>query len=75
MSQAPSPEAAQPSRGGRNVPAAIVVGLILGLGLVLAPVYLYPPAFVAILAAAMVLAVGEFIVLARGVGAAPPRAG
>jgi phosphatidate cytidylyltransferase len=72
LSEAPPSEAARPRRGGRNVPAAIAVGLILGIGLVIAPVYLYPPAFIAILAVAMVLAVGEFVVLARGVGAEPP---
>jgi phosphatidate cytidylyltransferase len=72
LSEASPAEAARPRRGGRNVPAAIAVGLVLGVGLVLIPVYWAPWAFVAILAVAMILAVGEFVVLARGVGAAPP---
>jgi phosphatidate cytidylyltransferase len=53
------PEPAKKSRAGRNLPAAIAVGLGLAIGLVLIPIYLAPNLFVAIVAVASVVGVRE----------------
>ena len=56
MQAVPPPE--RRTRAGRNLPAAIAVGLGLG-ALILASVYLWKPAFVAVVCAAVVLGVWE----------------
>ena len=58
-----------PGKAGRNLPAAIGVGVGLGL-LVLVPLFTFKPAFVAVIAAAVVIAVWE---LTRAIGAAEAR--
>jgi phosphatidate cytidylyltransferase len=54
-----------PGRAGRNLPAAVAVGLGLG-GLVLATLYLYKPAFLAVVALAIGMGMYE---LTRALGA------
>ncbi len=54
----PAPPPAQ-SRAGRNLPAAIVVSLTLGIGLILLPIYLLPDMFVVVVALAMLVGVWE----------------
>jgi phosphatidate cytidylyltransferase len=53
------PEPAKKSRAGRNLPAAIAVGLGLAIGLVLIPIYLAPNVFIGIVAVASVVGVRE----------------
>jgi phosphatidate cytidylyltransferase len=60
---------AAPSKAGRNLPAAIGVGVGLG-ALVLVPLFTFKPAFVVVIAAAVVIGVWE---LTRAIGAAEAR--
>jgi phosphatidate cytidylyltransferase len=60
------PAAAKQGRAGRNLPAAIGVGLALGT-VVLASLFIYRPAFMLVLLAAVVIATWE---LARALGRA-----
>jgi len=53
------PEPAKKSRAGRNLPAAIGVGLFLFVGLILLPIYLAPPVFIAIVLAAALVGLRE----------------
>jgi phosphatidate cytidylyltransferase len=61
----------RPSRAGRNLPAAIGVGVGLG-AIVLAALFFWPPAFLAVIIAAVVVAVWEMARAVRfeGAGAA-----
>jgi phosphatidate cytidylyltransferase len=59
------------SRAGRNLPAAIGVGLGLG-GVVLASLLIYRGAFVVILLAAVIFGVYELVTAIAGVEARPP---
>ena len=56
MEPVPPPE--RRTRAGRNLPAAIAVGLGLGASILLS-LYLWKPAFLAVVGAAVVLAVWE----------------
>jgi phosphatidate cytidylyltransferase len=58
-------------RAGRNLPAAIAVGLGLGL-LVLAPLILYKPAFLGVIALAACVGIWEVARAVRTAGANPP---
>jgi phosphatidate cytidylyltransferase len=58
-------------RAGRNLPAAIAVGLALGL-LVLAPLILYKPAFLGVIALAACVGIWEVARAVRAAGANPP---
>lgn len=60
-----------PSRAGRNLPAAIGVGLGLG-ALILVPLFFYLPAFLAVLAAAIGVGIWEMTRAVRRSGAHPP---
>ena len=59
-------------RAGRNLPAAVAVGVVLGVGLVLIPIYTVPRVFLAIIALAMVAAVWEISTALRTKAIAPP---
>ncbi|WP_091201835.1 phosphatidate cytidylyltransferase [Micromonospora narathiwatensis] len=67
------PATAQPATGraGRNLPAAIGVGLALGAA-ILVPLFLYPPAFLAVIAAAVAIGTWEMARAVRRGGAHPP---
>ena len=68
-----APGKREPGRAGRNLPAAIAVGVVLAL-LVVVP--LYSPlrwGFVVVVAAAVVLGVHEVISALHRLGARPPR--
>ncbi|MFE9653551.1 phosphatidate cytidylyltransferase [Micromonospora sp. NPDC006431] len=67
------PPTAQPSSGraGRNLPAAIAVGLALGAAIVV-PLFFYPPAFLAVIAAAVGIGIWEMARAVRRSGAHPP---
>ncbi|MFD2764531.1 phosphatidate cytidylyltransferase [Micromonospora eburnea] len=67
------PATAQPTTGraGRNLPAAIGVGLALGAAILL-PLFLYPPAFLVVIAAAMAIGSWEMARAVRRGGAHPP---
>jgi phosphatidate cytidylyltransferase len=58
-------------RAGRNLPAAIAVGLTLGL-LVLASLVIWKPAFLGVIAAAAVVGIWETARAMRVTGARPP---
>ncbi|RKN49310.1 phosphatidate cytidylyltransferase [Micromonospora endolithica] len=60
-----------PSRAGRNLPAAIGVGLLLG-ALIVVPLALYPPAFLLVLAAAVGVGIWEMVRAVRRADAHPP---
>jgi phosphatidate cytidylyltransferase len=60
-----------PSRAGRNLPAAIGVGVALGAA-VLVPLFLYLPAFLFVLAAAVAIGIWEMGRAVRRGGAHPP---
>ena len=60
-----------PSRAGRNLPAAIGVGVALGAVILLA-LFVYPPAFLAVIVAAVGVAVWELGRAVRRSGAHPP---
>ena len=55
LTEPPAVPAQTHGRAGRNLPAAIGIGVVLGAYVVLSLVYL-PPAFVALVAVALVLA-------------------
>ncbi|MDQ1679956.1 MAG: phosphatidate cytidylyltransferase, partial [Frankiaceae bacterium] len=57
--QAAGPVAA-PGRAGRNLPIALAVGLGLG-GLVLGTLYTFKPAFLAVVAAAILVGMWELV--------------
>ncbi|GAB2918844.1 phosphatidate cytidylyltransferase [Micromonospora polyrhachis] len=59
------------SRAGRNLPAAIAVGLTLG-ALVVAPLFLYKPAFLAVIGVAVAVGIWEMARAIRTSGANPP---
>ncbi|MGK5738938.1 phosphatidate cytidylyltransferase [Micromonospora sp. URMC 103] len=61
----------QPSRAGRNLPAAIGVGLALG-ALILLTLFVYTPAFLAVVVAAVGIGVWELGRAVRRSGAHPP---
>lgn len=67
------PPTVQPktSRAGRNLPAAIGVGLALGAAIVV-PLFFYPPAFLAVIAAAVAIGSWEMARAVRRSGAHPP---
>ncbi|MFI7214658.1 phosphatidate cytidylyltransferase [Micromonospora maritima] len=59
------------SRAGRNLPAAIGVGVALG-ALIVVPLFFFLPAFLAVLAAAAAIGIGEMARAVRRSGAHPP---
>ncbi|MFI6330750.1 phosphatidate cytidylyltransferase [Micromonospora chersina] len=67
------PPTVQPktSRAGRNLPAAIGVGLALGAAIVV-PLFFYLPAFLAVVAAAVAIGSWEMARAVRRSGAHPP---
>ncbi|MET8833683.1 phosphatidate cytidylyltransferase [Micromonospora sp. NPDC004540] len=67
------PPTAQPktSKAGRNLPAAIGVGLALGAAIVV-PLFFYLPAFLAVVAAAVAIGCWEMARAVRRSGAHPP---
>ncbi|WP_434743227.1 phosphatidate cytidylyltransferase [Micromonospora sp. SH-82] len=67
----PATQQPRPNRAGRNLPAAIGVGLALG-ALILVPLFTYPPAFLPVIAAAVGVGVWEMSRAVRRVGARPP---
>jgi phosphatidate cytidylyltransferase len=62
---------AQSGRAGRNLPAAISVGLGLG-AIIVVPLFLFRPAFLAVIAGAIGVAIWEMVRAVRGSGAHPP---
>ncbi|MFC4091681.1 phosphatidate cytidylyltransferase [Micromonospora sp. GCM10011541] len=60
-----------PSRAGRNLPAAIAVGVGLGAA-ILVPLFLYPPAFLGVVVAAVAVGTWEMARAVRRGGAHPP---
>ncbi|MGS2614693.1 phosphatidate cytidylyltransferase [Micromonospora sp. LZ34] len=62
----------QPSRAGRNLPAAIAVGLGLGVGAIVLPLFLFRPAFLVVVAAAVGIGSWEMARAVRRSGAHPP---
>ncbi|HEX6970145.1 MAG TPA: phosphatidate cytidylyltransferase, partial [Micromonosporaceae bacterium] len=60
-------------RAGRNLPAAIAVGLALGGG-ILVPLFLLPSAFFAVIAAAAGVGIWEMVRAVRTQGSNPPMA-
>ncbi|MFC4145478.1 phosphatidate cytidylyltransferase [Micromonospora mangrovi] len=62
---------AAPSRAGRNLPAAIGVGLGLG-AVILVPLFFYPLAFLGVIAAAVAVGTWEMARAVRRSGAHPP---
>jgi phosphatidate cytidylyltransferase len=60
-----------PARAGRNLPAAIGVGVGLG-ALVLAALFVWPPAFLGVIVAAVAVASWEMARAVRASGAHPP---
>ncbi|MFC8850341.1 MULTISPECIES: phosphatidate cytidylyltransferase [unclassified Micromonospora] len=67
----PPTQQAVPGRAGRNLPAAIGVGVGLGAA-VLLPLFFYLPAFLFVLAAAMAIGTWEMARAVRRSGAHPP---
>lgn len=55
-----STETVRPSRSGRNLPVAIAIGVFLG-GLVLGTLYTVKPAFLAVVAAALLVGLWELV--------------
>jgi phosphatidate cytidylyltransferase len=68
----PEPPALKQSRAGRNLPAAIVSGVVLGAAIIVSLVF-WKPAFMAIVVAAVVIAVWELGQAFRSGGIAIPR--
>jgi phosphatidate cytidylyltransferase len=68
----PDEPAGRTSRAGRNLGAAIVVGLVL-FGLVLLTAYRLPTAFVVVVVAALLVAVVELVTVLMSSGVRPPR--
>ncbi|MFJ6197241.1 phosphatidate cytidylyltransferase [Micromonospora sp. NPDC092111] len=67
----PATQQASTGRAGRNLPAAIGVGLGLG-ALILVPLFFYLPAFLAVLAGAIGVGIWEMTRAVRRSGAHPP---
>ncbi|WP_229399365.1 phosphatidate cytidylyltransferase [Micromonospora okii] len=67
----PPTQQTPPSRAGRNLPAAIGVGVALGAA-VLVPLFLYRPAFLFVIAAAVAVGIWEMARAVRRSGAHPP---
>ncbi|MGC5017863.1 phosphatidate cytidylyltransferase [Micromonospora sp. DT47] len=67
----PATQQAPTGRAGRNLPAAIGVGLGLGAA-ILVPLFFYLPAFLAVLAAAVGVGIWEMARAVRRSGAHPP---
>ncbi|RIV40729.1 phosphatidate cytidylyltransferase [Micromonospora radicis] len=65
------PPGGKPGRGGRDLPAAISVGVCLGAA-VLLPLFLYTPAFLLVLAAAFGVGIWEMSRAVRRAGAVVP---
>lgn len=66
----PATQQAPTGRAGRNLPAAIAVGLALGAA-ILVPLFFYRPAFLGVIAAAV--AVGTWEMSGRSAAAARTR--
>lgn len=66
----PATASPRPSRAGRNLPAAIAVGLFLGAVIVTS--LFFPPAFLGVLAAAVSVGIWEMTRAVRAAGAHPP---
>ncbi|WP_422770839.1 phosphatidate cytidylyltransferase [Plantactinospora sp. WMMC1484] len=62
---------AGPSRAGRNLPAAIAVGLGLGAAIVV-PLFLFRPAFLVVVALAVAVGIWEMTRAVRPAGMQPP---
>jgi len=76
LETAPSVEGApgkrEPGRAGRNLPVAILIGLLLG-ALVIVPLYSpYPWTFTFVIGAAMAVGTYEVVKALQGLGAQPP---
>jgi phosphatidate cytidylyltransferase len=76
LETAPSVEGApgmrEPGRAGRNLPIAILIGLLLG-ALILVPLYSpYPWTFMCVIGAAMAVGTYEVVKALQGLGAQPP---
>jgi phosphatidate cytidylyltransferase len=76
LETAPSVEGApgkrEPGRAGRNLPVAILIGLLLG-ALILVPLYSPQPwTFMFVIAAAMAVGTYEVVKALQGLGAQPP---
>ncbi|MEO3781259.1 phosphatidate cytidylyltransferase [Micromonospora sp. B11E3] len=69
----PPTQQASHGRAGRNLPAAIAVGVGLGAA-VLLPLFLYQPAFLVVIAAAVAVGTWEMTRAVRRGGAHPPLA-
>ncbi|SCG57945.1 phosphatidate cytidylyltransferase [Micromonospora halophytica] len=69
--QRPPTQQPSPGRAGRNLPAAIGVGVALG-ALILVPLFFYLEAFLAVLAAAVGVGIWEMARAVRRSGAHPP---
>ncbi|MEV0152194.1 phosphatidate cytidylyltransferase [Micromonospora sp. NPDC050686] len=67
----PATQQAPASRAGRNLPAAVAVGVGLG-AVILLPLFLYPPAFLVVVAAAIAVGTWEMARAVRRSGAHPP---
>ncbi|MFY1619843.1 phosphatidate cytidylyltransferase [Micromonospora sp. WMMD736] len=67
----PATQQAGTGRAGRNLPAAIGVGLALG-ALIVVPLAVYPPAFLPVIAAAVAIGIWEMARAVRRSGAHPP---
>jgi phosphatidate cytidylyltransferase len=66
----PATASPRPRRAGRNLPAAIAVGLFLGAVIVTS--LFFPPAFLGVLAAAVSVGIWEMTRAVRAAGAHPP---
>ncbi|GII20630.1 phosphatidate cytidylyltransferase [Planosporangium mesophilum] len=71
-SPAPQPTKSN-GRAGRNLPAAIGVGVTLG-AVVLASLFLWPPAFLGVVVVAIVVGTWEMVRAVRSAGVRPPMA-
>ncbi|MEU9506497.1 phosphatidate cytidylyltransferase [Micromonospora sp. NPDC048170] len=67
----PPTQQSVPSRAGRNLPAAIAVGVGLG-ALIVVPLFFYRPAFLVVVAAAVGVGIWEMARAVRRSGAHPP---
>ncbi|SCG36809.1 phosphatidate cytidylyltransferase [Micromonospora inositola] len=67
----PPTQQAATGRAGRNLPAAIAVGVGLGAA-ILVPLFLYPPAFLGVVVAAVAVGTWEMARAVRRGGAHPP---
>ncbi|WP_446220586.1 phosphatidate cytidylyltransferase [Micromonospora sp. IBHARD004] len=67
----PPTQQSAPGRAGRNLPAAIAVGVGLGAA-ILVPLFLYPPAFLGVVIVAVAVGTWEMARAVRRSGAHPP---